>query len=1060
MQHESSSAESDEVTGFPPLDASQQEVLQLNFGEHCAILGAPGSGKTHTLLSLYKNVIGRDGVSDNEALILGVNRLVAAQLRREVDRRVPDVSGAPRVRTSTSLALSVIASARRAQGDVPLRLLTGAMQDELVDDVVQRRFDTVGAHAALTRHVLATPLFRNQFRELLRILDDAQVSAASLTALGLANDRPEWVEVASLIDDYRVALNEQFPNHADSSSIHALASKLLAELPVSAQAKDTIGDAAALRVIIVDDAQELTESALVLLRAFAERGVTIWAFGDPDVSTGAFQGAAHRALSNLGGVLNSRSRKPLVLSQVYRSAQNIHAVIESFTQNIGTAGLGQQRRAHSVNPDEGLVRYAKFSTSGERAGAVAHLLRERHLGIVDDARERTVASAPQTSPHPVAWSDMAVICRTRSEARKLARQLAAAQVPTDIAAGGMVLAEHPLVKDLLRLTQAAFGWRELDAPTIESLLIGPVGGLDPLAVHRLQAALQLADARAGGNRTAQELLVQECLEQVADPLVDSRQGRALRALGSVFAAGVQSRNSGGDLSEVLWALWDASALAKPLERQALGAAGSNAELANQALDAVVALFFSVQRFEEQEIEVNRQQFIESILDSALPEDSLATGARRDAVTVTTPNGMIGRAVNLVILADLQDGIWPNVKPRGTLLHLDELTHALRGDAEAALPSRKDVLHDELRMLVQALSRASSEVLFTALQNDDTMPSTFFNAQAPAELAQISSKRLTLRGMVGSLRRHLTEHPGDVHAARQLAILAQHDVPGADPEQWFGMREPSSPHPLVDLSDPTATVSVSPSRLSAFETCPLNWAISRLGGESRVSAAAVGTLMHLAMELSEEPTFDAVMARVEGGWSLLQFDSAWEEKRTHQQVSQMAESLVAYLQDFSAKQGELSSAEAFFELDIEQARVRGFIDRVEVTPAGDGSAKKILIVDLKTQRTGPTAKELEEHPQLAMYQLAAQMGEVDLPEGELAGAALLLVHPKAIGRGKYRLAVQDPLTPAQRELLIQRVIDAAQGMSRDRFTANVEHHCTDPFAFGNCSLHVIRSVSHA
>jgi superfamily I DNA/RNA helicase/RecB family exonuclease len=1057
MQSEELNAASASVSPRVQLDEMQRRVVELHLGESCAIVGAPGSGKTLTLLETFHDLVVRRKLADNEVLILGANRLVAADLRRQADARVPTVSGAPRVRTSSSLALSIVSNVRRIRGEAPLRLLTGAVQDELVEDSAQRRAETLSFQSALNRSVVATPLFRNQFRELLRILDDYQISDEDLVRLGEQHDVREWCDVADIVTEYRASLKQQYEHHADASTLHAVAVNLLDEIPVAPSALDTLGDAGALKVILVDDAQELTESALRLLRAFARRGVSVWAFGDPDISTGAFQGAAHRALSNLGAALDAPSRAPIVLKRVYRHSEVIRDCISAYVGHIGTAGFGSQRAAKSVEGVGGEVRFATFSTSGESAGAIAHLLRQRHLGL---SSAETTETSESTEVNPVAWSDMAVLCRTRAEAKKLARQLSAAQVPTDITAGGTVLSEHALVRDLLRLTRAIFGWQTLDAETLLSVLVGPIGGVDALAVHRLATALQLADARSGEGRSAETLLLSEFFEPTADPMVDTRQGRALRSLGKTYAAGLQAREAGGDLSEVLWQLWATSSLPKTLEKQALTGVGATAESANAALDAVMALFFAVQRFEEQEVHTSREQFVDSILESALPEDSLARASVRDAVTVTTPNGMIGRAAKVVVVSQLQDGVWPNLKARGALLRLEELTQILRGEQQARPTSRQDVLHDELRMLVQALSRATSELLITAVHNDDTMPSSFFNAQAPAVTAALPSGRLTLRGLVASLRRRLNEQPDDHEAAQQLAILAKHQVPGANPREWYGMVQQSTTEPLADLADPVTTVAVSPSRLKTFEQCPLNWAISQLGGDSVVSAAAIGTLVHLALELTSDPSVDALMARIDEGWSMLRFDSLWEEQRTHQQVEEMAQGVHAYLSDFSAKGGELASAEQFFEIEIEQARVRGVIDRVELLPTDGGDGKKVLIVDLKTQRTAPTAQELAEHPQLAIYQLAVELGAVPVDSDELAGAGLLLVHPKAQGTGRYRLAVQDPLTPEQQQSLVSRILEAADGMSRSEFAANVEHHCTDPYAFGNCKLHVIRPVSHA
>ena len=49
-----------------------------------------------------------------------------------------------------------------------------------------------------------------------------------------------------------------------------------------------------------------------------------------------------------------------------------------------------------------------------------------------------------------------------------------------------------------------------------------------------------------------------------------------------------------------------------------------------------------------------------------------------------------------MVAGLQDGVWPNLRLRGSLLHPQELVRAVLGVDEASLDERKLVLDDELR----------------------------------------------------------------------------------------------------------------------------------------------------------------------------------------------------------------------------------------------------------------------------------------------------------------------------------------------------------------------------
>src|SRR5690606_6013548 len=70
-----------------------------------------------------------------------------------------------------------------------------------------------------------------------------------------------------------------------------------------------------------------------------------------------------------------------------------------------------------------------------------------------------------------------------------------------------------------------------------------------------------------------------------------------------------------------------------------------------------------------------------------------------------------------------------------------------------------------------------------------------------------------------------------------------------------------------------------------------------------------------------------------------------------------------------------ASEHDFDVTLEagdyEVRIRGQMDRVEAD--GDGRA---YVVDFKTGKQAPTAKEVERHPQLAVYQLAVREGAID------------------------------------------------------------------------------------
>ncbi|WP_164512908.1 PD-(D/E)XK nuclease family protein, partial [Leucobacter chromiireducens] len=736
------------------------------------------------------------------------------------------------------------------------------------------------------------------------------------------------------------------------------------------------------------------------------------------------------------------------------------------------AGAGEQRRAVAARESAadaraggGPVQFAALGSPAEQLGAIAHRFRARRLGL--DGHDA------------LPWGEMAVLCRSRGEATRVARALASHQVPTGVAAGGIVLREHEIVRELIRVLQHALGLRPLTPAEVLPLVGGTLGGVDPVALRRLRGALLLQERRDARSeerapREIEALVAEAFAFPGAEPVVDSAGGRALRRLATLAAAGTRVREAGGTARETLWALWDGAKLAAAWQAEALDGRGARADEAHRSLDAVLGLFFALQRHEEQDSEQPIGELLEELLLSAVPEDSLAQRSERAAVTVTTPQGAIGREFSLVAIVGLQDGAWPNLRARGSLLGTAALERWLRGGV-AQPPSRKDTIHDELRLLVHACARARDELLVVTVADEDQHPSAFFGLGREYRDDALPSSRLTLRGATAEMRRRLTRDPEDAAARTALAALAESGVPGAHPDEWYGILQPSTAAPLVDLAgDQEAVVPVSPSQLERAENCPLDWAIAHLGGTTGSVQANLGTLVHHALETATAANADELLAAVMSEWRKLDFDAEWESVRAERLASAMTAGLAAYLREFEASERELVGREALFAAPIGRAMLRGVADRLERRVLDSGESE-VTVLDLKTGRTPPSKVQAETHAQLRAYQLGVTLGAFEaLAAGEPAGGAehaaaipatsggarLLYVHPDATGKSDFIERVQEPITAEASEEMMGRIESVAAVMAGGEFTARIEHHCSDPHQPGACRLHIIPAVSHA
>jgi RecB family exonuclease len=616
------------------------------------------------------------------------------------------------------------------------------------------------------------------------------------------------------------------------------------------------------------------------------------------------------------------------------------------------------------------------------------------------------------------------------------------------------LKEHPAALDLIAAVAVAMGRMELTPNVGQDLLISPMVGLTVLDLRRLRLALRHDELAAGGVRTGEELLI-AALEQPADLLtLDFAPARKAARFAETLQLLRQEISAGNSIEELLWTTWERSGLARTWGNEALSA-GLVADDANRNLDGVMALFTSAKRYVERYPDRPAAEFIAELLDADVPEDTLAPQAQADAVLVCTPSALIGTEFDVVAVAAVQENLWPNLRPRGSLLHAQDLIGDSVGVEIDFAASRQVVLDDELRMFALALSRARQSVILTATANDDMLPSPFLrrvespessqeNAVHEAERNGLTEYPLTLRGLVGSLRRALTlslrrgEAPErSEQLASALAKLSAAEIPGAAPTEWYGMREPSTDAPLVDLSVPGNTVSVSPSKLDTWEKNQLAWFIESVVGRTSSSAQGIGTIVHKVMEdASKDDSLpidaDSLWAAVDERWHELSFDAEWLSEGERRRVRKMVAAVSEYLQNFNSDGKTLLATEGGFTLELGNATLRGYIDRVEQDATGH-----VVIVDLKTGKYEPRVKDLPEHAQLACYQLALTEGALEeVPEGARNGGAKLIYVTNGTKGKLYKAMEQKPYDESELDAIRQRIETAAAGMAGNEFTAPI------------------------
>jgi superfamily I DNA/RNA helicase/RecB family exonuclease len=1022
----------------PVLDEAQQRVVDHKGGP-LLVLAGPGTGKTTTIVAAVAERIERRGIDPSRILVLTFSRKAAGELRDRITARLGRTTSAPLALTFHSYAYALVRREFVLAGDQPPRLLSAPEQLLEIRRLLRGEIaDGAGQWPDRFRPALATRGFAEELRDVLMRAAERGLDGKALRQLGRRCKRDDWVAAGAFLDRYSARFDLAPVPAYDYAEIVRIAAGLLGAAATRQRERDSYD------AVFVDEYQDCDPAQEALLQALAGDGRDLVAVGDPDQSIYAFRGADVRVLTSFPDKFAGSDGSPapvIALRSCRRSGPVLLAASRRIARRLPAApaagrGLGGDDRGsvshRALVPagggPVGAVRICVADTSAQEAAVVADTLRRAHLA------------------DGVPWGRMAVLVRSaQHQVPSLRRALAAAGVPVTVAGDELPLPDEPGVRPLLTLLRCAVRPERLDEETAAELLTGPLGQTDTLGLRKLRRALDGATLR----------------EALADPrclhLVSDRVAAPARRVAALLEAARERLDAGGSAEDVLWAIWDASGLADRWERQA-----EHDPSADRDLDAVLALFESAGRFADDLPPGSPQLFLASLSGQEIAGDTLAEQAvREDSVRVLTAHRSKGLEWDVVVVAGVQEEVWPDLRLRGSLLGADELADAAGAGGPAGAPGPagasgmagqlSDVavaaraarlLAEERRLFYVAATRARRLLVVTASGGDeqDHRPSRFLAELAGDDIeigrAGAATRWLALPALVADLRRTAADpgRPAPLRdaAARQLARLAAAGVRGADPRDWYA---------LTGLSDSAAVVAagervrLSPSHVETFTRCGLRWLLESAVGAGRPDVLRhLGTVIHAAAQLiAEGESESAVAARIDDIWHHLDFGSVWYGNRQRE----LAERMVRKFLDWhAANPRELLATEQALRVRVGRVEITGRVDRLERDGEGRG-----VIVDLKTGGTAPREEELDRHPQLGVYQLAVLLGAFErLGVTEPGGAELVQVGKAGLtarARVQHQRALAEDPDPAWAGELVAAV---ATGMAGPVYRARVNPGC--------------------
>ena len=1025
---------SSRAVAAPTLDESQQAVLN-HFrrnsggpGGPLQVLAGPGTGKTTTVVELVVDQVENSGLKPEEILVLTFSRKAAQDIRTRVARRLARTTATTPAMTFHSFSYALLRAEQTADAFAqPLRLLSAPEFDAAIADILGGT-DPMRWPASL-RDALSTRGMASELRKFLSTARAQGMDSLDVERVAAAADRDDWLAAGQFFDELTSVA--ALANTIDHTDLIFQAVRLLDDLAVRDRWRSK------LKLVVVDEYQDTDPLQVALLKALAGDARDVVVVGDPYQSIYGFRGAEVRGIVDFPHVFaTARGPAPRVtLSHTNRYGPAIAAAVRSIVENRGVLGATDGPSFEALrNPvsrveDPGSVEVRTFVSPSAEAEHIALVLREAHLH------------------DGVPWGDMAVLVRSGLHLGRLQRALSASGVPVEVAGDELPVALEPSVRTLLAALHAADAMsrgERLSPDVAAALLSGPLGNLDAAAIRRLGRALRRHDSADGARPRPSRVLIAEAL---GDPVYLATLDAAGPTAWAIDAAGKlatlldrASRQiaAGESAEQVLWTLWDGTSWPKRLQADA-EASGENALRANHDLDAVCVLFAEAARAEERDARRSVAEVARALEAQQIPADSLAqTGDTGESVQLMTAHRSKGLEWRLVVIAAVQDGEWPDVRARGSLLQGDRLSP----DGAITPPSRSAQAAEERRLFYVACSRAKARLVVTAVasgSDEGQQPSRFVSELAGTlpESQGRPHRTLSLRGAVAHLRR-IGENTSDpavrVRTAALLAQLASHPAgAAAHPDRWWGLA--ARTHADVPVRDPAEPLGLSGSQMNTLTHCVLQWFVSHeaKGERGTTSAQGFGSIVHaIAAEVVRaglEPDVHELASHLDAVWAELGL-TPWVSEREHAEAVAALERFVVW---HRSNKREVLAAEHEFDViadvDGRAVRLRGSMDRVERSTDG------VHVVDFKTSKQAIKLKDAEEHAQLGLYQVAVEAGAAkDIAPGEPpAGAELVYLR---LGATLPSVRKQSAGT----DIAFEQLRQAVRAIGAEAFTATVSDAC--------------------
>ena len=959
----------------PVLDEQQQQVVDHRRGA-MRVLAGPGTGKTTTLVAaMAGRLVGPDALKPDQVLGLTFGRRAALDWRAKVTTAVGG-GLVPHVSTFHSFCYALLRKfAPDTAFETAVKLLSGPEQQvrartmfeyALADGTITWPEDLAGA--------ISTQGLIEEIRSVMYRARSHMMEPSDLVALGQQVGRPTWEIVGQFMEQYLQTLDgEQAMDYAE---VIYRAFLLAEKQHVRSYLLETY------KAIFVDEYQDADPGQVELLKAMVNADTSLIVVGDIDQAIYGFRGADEKGIRDFRDQFEpifGSNIDDVVLSTCRRFGTQIRSAATAVLGEQTPSGISKQvmhehRNPRCTSPEPGIIDVIQYDSDGAQAAHISDLLARAH------------------AHDGLAWSDMAVIVRSAVvSAAPIYRALVSAGIPVEVARDEIPIHLDPATEPLMTMLGVIDKPSSLNPESAMNILTGPLGQLDTVDIRRFARFLRDQErAEDKYPRSSGELIV-DAINQSDDLLIINQPihrnvVKGIMQIGSLIRDARESVKKGATAHEILWLVWRNTNWPDRLQNAALGH-GASAQRAHRDLDAICALFDQANRFVSRGGALGISVFLSEIQAQEIPAEALADNqVRSDTVRLLTAHRAKGLEWPLVVVAGVQEDLWPDLRLRSTLLQATRI-----GKKEELMPETvKEALANERRLFYVAITRAKQRLVITSVQEgkeeSGEIPSRFIGditkAMPSVKLLHQSgrpSHSLSSDGIVGSLRRALADPKSSTQlknaAANRLAKLASSGfsiLQSANPENWWGVL----PRTTNEQRSPQEPIRLSASKINDIEKCPARWFLTRevqAVSESQTHLVFGNILHSIAQGIAtgEIASDIAVIDETIGHlWSNVGYEAPWEAQQEQQVAHDASVRLLNWMQANADVHSVAESSlllEKNFTMENSDGtdrtinvRITGSADRIQFNVDG------VMIYDYKTTKSPDKGKKLETNLQLALY----------------------------------------------------------------------------------------------